>query len=86
MHLVSLTSLTAVLRGRDQHGIAEIEAGIPRSLGHAIVRDPTEDDASHTLICPPRDVSQKQRKRDARQMASAARLIVSTFDPGISPP
>jgi hypothetical protein len=41
-----------------------------------VVRDPTENDPSHALICPPAGASNKGRKSDARQMAGQARWIV----------
>jgi hypothetical protein len=74
VHLASLTNQQQVLARRPDDGLVEIEAGFPRSLGHAIVRDPTDADPSHALICPP--PNQTTRKSDAREMAQAARWVV----------
>ena len=52
--------------------MAEIVAALPRSLGHAVVADPTDTDPSHALVCPPAGLVGKQRKEHARRMALAA--------------
>jgi hypothetical protein len=74
VHLARLTTLEKVLLDKPKVGVVEINAGYPRSLDHKIVRDPTETDPSHTLICPP-DKSPKQRKIDARLMAAHSRWL-----------
>src|SRR5438270_769778 len=40
------------LDGRPLDSLVAIPASLPRSLGLAIVRDPTPNDPSHALICP----------------------------------
>ena len=69
VHIASLTSQGRVLAGRPNDRIAAFKAALPRSLGFAIVRDPTSDDPSHALICP----SPKGGK--ARSIAEQALLI-----------
>jgi len=76
VHLAKLTTQERALTSKPDNGLVEIEAGFPRSLGHKIVYDPTEDDISHTLICPPQGVSNKSRERDAREMAGKVRWLV----------
>src|SRR5437773_635876 len=53
VHLANLTTQEAVLRNRALESIAELLASVPRSLGYAVARDPTPEDPSHALICPP---------------------------------
>ena len=60
VHLAELTKPENALQGRPDDGLTEIMTSCPRSLGHAIVRDPTEDDPSHALICPPTGTSKKK--------------------------
>jgi len=76
VHIAALTDQYKALEGRPNDSLVEIKAGLPRSLGHAIVRDPTEQDPSHALICPPPEKPRKQRKSDARRMAEEAQWIV----------
>ncbi len=75
VHRAKLTTLEQVLTGHPGVGVAEINAGLPRSLGHALVPDPTEDDPSHALICPPPSAGTGRRKTDARRMATAATWV-----------
>ncbi|MGH9833349.1 MAG: hypothetical protein ACREBD_11340 [Blastocatellia bacterium] len=76
VHLAKLTTQEQALAGCPDEGLVEFEATIPRFLGHAVVRDPTDADPSHTLICPPSNQTRKTRKQDARKMADAARWLV----------
>jgi hypothetical protein len=76
VHIASLTTQEQALSGRPDDGLAAIRAGLPRALGHAVVRDPTETDPSHALICPPPNKSNSTRKSDARRMAGAAEWVV----------
>ena len=76
VHIAALTDREKVLEGRPNDSLVEINAGVPRSLNHAIVRDPTDKDPSHALICPPSDKSKNQRKKDARKMTDQARWVV----------
>lgn len=70
-----IKSQEKVLAGKPDDGLVEIEAGFPRSLGHKIVPEPTKDDPSHTLICPP-EISNNRRRTDAKKMAKQARWLV----------
>jgi hypothetical protein len=76
VHIAALTDEDKALEDRPNDSLVEIKAGLPRSLGHAIVRDPTEKDPSHALICPPPGRTGKPRKSDARKMAQSAEWIV----------
>lgn len=70
IHLASLTDPDRALQGFPQDSLAAIRAGLPRSLGYAVVRDPTPDDPSHALICP------SPNKGKARTMAKQATWVV----------
>ncbi len=76
VHIAALTDRDKALEGRPDDSLVEIKAGLPRSLGHAIVRDPTDKDPSHALICPPPEKPRKRRKADAREMAEQSQWIV----------
>src|SRR3989442_5587798 len=76
VHLARLTNVERVLAGHETDSLAEIQARVPRSLGHAIVRDPEPADPSHALICAPRDRGINKRKRDAHEMAVRSRWVV----------
>jgi hypothetical protein len=75
VHLANLTTQEAVLRDRATESIAELLARVPRSLGYAIVRDPTPEDPSHALICPLANIPEKRRKQHARIMAGECRWV-----------
>jgi hypothetical protein len=70
VHIASLTDQDCVLQGYPQDNLAAIKAGHPRSLGYAIVRDPTPEDPSHALICP------SPNKGNARKIAKQASWVV----------
>ena len=63
VHIASLTDQDRVLQAYPEDSLVAIKAGHPRSLGYAIVRDPTPEDPSHALICP------SPNKGDARKIA-----------------
>jgi hypothetical protein len=86
VHLASETTEAAVLNGRNEFSIAEIRAGCPRSLGYAVVRDPEPEDPSHTIICPPPQIAEKRRKKDARAMALQARFVIMRAPESVLPP
>lgn len=76
VHIASLTTIERVFQVWPPiSGVAEITAGVPRSLGHTVIHDPLEDDESHALICPPKVYGSKREKTDAKKMAQAACLI-----------
>src|SRR5208283_3216284 len=71
VHLASiLGDPSLALRGRPGDSLVAIPAGLPRSLGLAIVRDPRPNDASHALICP------SPSPGKARQLAKQAVWVV----------
>src|SRR4051794_33448513 len=74
--LASITSADQVLAAYPTYSLVALRAGVPRTLGHALVRDPTADDPAHALICPPAGRAKAQRKADARRMAAAAVWVV----------
>lgn len=76
VHLAKLTTQKKALADHPEKGLVEILVGLPRSLGHSVIYDPTDDDASHCVICPPENQTEKTRNRDARKMAEAARWLV----------
>jgi len=80
VHQAKLTTQERALRGRADDGLVEIEAGFPRALGQIVASDPTKDDPSHALICPPPGQSKGQRKANARKMAEAARWLLKPKD------
>lgn len=80
VHQAKLTTQERALKGRADDGLVEIEAGFPRALGQIVASDPTGDDPSHALICPPLDQSKGQRKANARKMAEAARWLLKPKD------
>ncbi len=76
VHLAKLTTQEKALAAHTEKGLVEILVSLPRALGHSVVYDPTEDDDSHSLICPPQNQTEKTRNRDARKMAEAAHWLV----------
>lgn len=73
--LAALTTQVQTLAGFPQQGLAELKARVPRSLGHAIVRDPVEGNPAHALICEPPSQPNKKRERDAKEMARQASIL-----------
>jgi hypothetical protein len=55
--------------------VAEFTAGEARECGNIVVRDPVESDASHVVICPTPGKSPSRIKKDAKRLASKARLL-----------
>jgi hypothetical protein len=74
--LAALSTPEKVLSAYTNFSLVELRAGVARALGYRLVRDPTPEDPSHALICPPPDRSKNQRKADARRMAAEARWVV----------
>lgn len=74
--LAKLTTQEFALRSDADDGLAQIKAGLPRSLQHVVTSDPEPDNPAHALICPPPTLSQGQRKSSARLMAQAAEWLV----------
>jgi hypothetical protein len=64
------------LRARFPHSrIAEFTAAQARECRNIVARDPVGADASHVVICPSPGKSNSQIKKDARRLASKARLL-----------
>ena len=82
VHRAALTTSDRILLQHPGVGLAELLAGLPRSLGHVVVADPVDGDDSHALICPPEGQANNQRKANARRMALAARWVVEPPAPG----
>jgi hypothetical protein len=76
VNLAALTTQEKTLAGFSDQGIAGLLAQVPRSLGHAIVRDPLPDNPAHALICEPPTIPNKRRERDAKEMARQAVILV----------
>jgi len=71
VHIASIMQDSSLaLQGRPQDSLVAIRAGLPRSLGLAIVRDPKTEDPSHALICP------SPTPGKARQIAKQSTWIV----------
>jgi hypothetical protein len=71
-----LTMREKALRLDQDDGLAQIKAGLPRSLQHIVSADPEPDNPAHALICPPNTLTSGQRKSSARTMAKAAEWLV----------
>lgn len=76
VHLARLTTQEKALSARPDNGLVEISAAIPRSVNHIVTLDPTEEDESHSLICPSEALSKSGRKMAARKMSEAARWLL----------
>jgi hypothetical protein len=76
VHLAKLTTAGDALADYPENGLVQITAGLPRSLDHRVVYDPTPEDRSHALIVPPRNQTPSSRNRDAKRMAQAAQWLV----------
>ena len=83
VHRARLTTIDDALDGKLDFGLVEIEAAVPRQLGHTVVADPT-DDPSHALICPPENKPLSHRKRDAKIMAEQCQWLVYPKDYRVS--
>lgn len=71
VHIASiLRDPNLALDGRPLDSLVAIPASLPRSLGLAIVRDPTPNYPSHALICP------SPTPAKARQLAKQSVWIV----------
>lgn len=55
--------------------IAEFTVGEARECRNIVARDPVGDDTSHVVVCPLLGKSRAQIKKDARRLASRARLL-----------
>lgn len=63
------------MAGFEGDGLAAVQCFVPRSFGHAIVRDPIiPDNPAHALVCS-EGMQAGQIKKAAKSMATAARWI-----------
>lgn len=82
VHLSSLTTKEAALERFPEFSLAEIPAGLPRSLGYSVARDPIKDDSilpddpSHALVCPPPSRSLNRCRKDHSVMAVQSQWAV----------
>jgi hypothetical protein len=66
VNIAVLTDLDKALEDHPNDSLVEIKAGLPRSLGHAIVRDPTEKDPSHALIWKEREAKKVRCSKNGK--------------------
>ena len=69
------TDLQALKARFPNSRIAEFTVGETRGYGNIVARDPVEGDASHVVICPTPGKPTKRVRKDARRLASKARLL-----------
>lgn len=69
------TDLQALKARFPNSRIAEFTVGEAREYGNIAARDPVEGDASHVVICPTPGKPAKRVRKDARRLASKARLL-----------
>ena len=74
----ALTTVEQVLKDHPHESIAEIRAGLIRSLGYAVSLDP--NDPAHVLICP------SPSKAHARLMAGQSRWAFLRVPPSAPSP
>jgi hypothetical protein len=55
--------------------MAEFTVGDARECDNIVTRDPVEGDPSHVVICPTPGKPAKRIRKDARRLASKARLL-----------
>lgn len=72
----SLTTLDQIANQYPNVGIVRIIAGDPRQLGCIVSQTPEVPDPSHRVICPPPDLSRKNRKQVARVLAEKAKWLI----------
>jgi hypothetical protein len=79
--IASLTTTDTLLpQERATDSLAEITAGLARSAGYKVVRDPegglVPNDPSHVVLCPPRGVGKKRLHKAAVTLAEGATWVV----------
>jgi len=73
--IVAETNLEALKARFPNSRIAEFTVGEARKYGNIVARDPAEGDPSHVVICPSPGKPTKKIRKDARRLASKARLL-----------
>lgn len=79
--IASLTTTDTMLpQDRATDSLAEITAGLARSAGYKVVRDPdgglVPNDASHVVLCPPPGLGKKRLTKAAVTLAEGATWVV----------
>ena len=74
VHLAKLTTQQAALNGRPNDGLVEIPAGLPRRLEINVIYEPTDEDASHCVMCPVTKSKAKQLARSAQWLVKPLRI------------
>jgi|SRR5579863_2497815 len=69
------TDLQALKARFPNSRIAEFTAGEARGYENLVTRDPVEGDTSHVVICPTPGKPSRRVVKDARRLASKARLL-----------
>src|SRR6266508_1374175 len=54
VHCAKLATQKKALAKYPEYGLVEIDAGLPRSLGHSVIYKPLPEYPSHAVIVPPR--------------------------------
>lgn len=70
VYLARLTDHKAALSGYQKHGLGEIRAGYPRSIGFVVRHDPIADNYAHSLI------EGQNSKTKCHQLAENTQLVV----------
>lgn len=78
--IASLTTTDTLLQNHPADSVAEITAGLARSLGYKIVRDPdgglVPNDPTHVVLCPPPGHGKKRLTRVAAALAEGSTWVV----------
>lgn len=73
--IASETTIETLLRNYPEHSVVEFEAGVARSVGCIVVRDPTLDDPAHALVWGPKSRGRlNPTQRDTLRNAAILRL------------
>jgi hypothetical protein len=73
--IASETTLEAFVEGYPQHSVIEFTAGVARSAGCTVVRDPLPPDPAHALVCGSKSNGQLS-KTQQEILKQASRLIL----------
>lgn len=73
--IASETTTEALLKNYPEHSLIEFEAGVARSLGCVVVRDPTDDDPAHAVVWGPKSHG-RLNKTQMDALRQAAKMII----------
>lgn len=82
--MASETTIEALMRNYPEHSVVEFEAGVARSQGCIVVRDPTPDDPAHALVWGPKSRG-RLNKTQMETLRNAARLVLYRQPTGEGP-